>query len=566
MGASSAQELMSALIHAYYDSRNPEAVLSCVTEDVEWIGTEPYEIAHGKAQLREMLIRDMEAYPEPFHVQVEQPVIRLLDSHVALIDVCGYQLAVPEKVCGLRVRASLCCVLGADGWLAASIHVSVPNDEMEKCNLERELSRTRARERALLSAIPGGVAIYHLKKDGRIATEYVSEGLARSCGYRSAQELHERICKNAMDEIVPEDREPTLQIVRGAISKGKTVSLICHVYAADHQKIALRMDANMIPQERMEGDDQAILYAVHTLVTQATLRTEAEQKRYRIILGMLDLAYWEWSAETGSSSSKKYRDYAISELDAATMKDPDAYLKCVHPDDVPRARQYMDVSCPGETQKTAIMRAKMRDGSYRWTEMFALMDVSAAGLPSRIITVMRDVDKEWLKQKEQLEFDELTGIYNRRYVEKHLFEYVDGAHAAHQNLELAMIDVDSFKEINDTFGHLTGDLALQNIAQTLASGFSLHKGDFVARFGGDEFLIACRSISAQVFEQKLEQVIERVREIRIEQYPELRLGISVGCAGTAEMPGCGEKQLMAKADDRLYRAKGLGKNRVVAQD
>ena len=141
--------------------------------------------------------------------------------------------------------------------------------------------------------------------------------------------------------------------------------------------------------------------------------------------------------------------------------------------------------------------------------------------------------------------DSLTGAYSRQYFECFLAE-------SEQVEGVVMIDVDHFKEVNDRFGHLVGDKALQSVAQSILS--NLRQTDVLVRYGGDEFLLLVPHIRPG------EHVIQRVREAaasaRVEGYPELELSASVGGV-------CGVHPLteaMRQADAKMYQNKAERKN------
>lgn len=155
----------------------------------------------------------------------------------------------------------------------------------------------------------------------------------------------------------------------------------------------------------------------------------------------------------------------------------------------------------------------------------------------------------------QLVSDEMTGVYNRRYLDQHLPLYLKNGSMLKHDVGIAMVDIDHLKEINDTFGHTAGDAAICKVAALLRDNIAVSKGDFVARYGGDEFTIVCRGITPATFRERMEHVAEQIRRTKLEDYPEIRLGISAGMANLSEYPGEGVKQMIDHADKRLYEAK-----------
>ncbi len=165
---------------------------------------------------------------------------------------------------------------------------------------------------------------------------------------------------------------------------------------------------------------------------------------------------------------------------------------------------------------------------------------------------------------QQLELDGLTGVYNRRHIDGQLEAYIEKAKKSGMNLGIAMVDVDSFKILNDRCGHTVGDEALRQIAQIIQNNMTVSKGDFVARFGGDEFMIVCRNITAELFKDRMETVIELVRHINVGEHPDITLGLSAGCVMLEEYPDFTVNDFIKCADQRLYAAKESGRNRVIA--
>lgn len=164
---------------------------------------------------------------------------------------------------------------------------------------------------------------------------------------------------------------------------------------------------------------------------------------------------------------------------------------------------------------------------------------------------------------QQLERDELTNVYNRRYIDSHLKALLDKAEKDDSHLGIAMVDIDMFKRLNDTYGHLVGDKVLKAVAKMLEDNVTIRKGDFVARFGGDEFLIVCQNIELSELKNHVEEVSHLVKHIQIENVENLNIGISAGCVSTDEFSDVEAVDLIDQADRRLYQAKQTGRGCVV---
>ncbi|MDD3369274.1 MAG: diguanylate cyclase [Lachnospiraceae bacterium] len=166
----------------------------------------------------------------------------------------------------------------------------------------------------------------------------------------------------------------------------------------------------------------------------------------------------------------------------------------------------------------------------------------------------------------QLEYDELTGVYNRRHISLHQDKYISRARKYDRNLGIAMVDVDYFKAMNDTYGHLAGDEILKTVAKMLENNIALSKGDFVSRFGGDEFIIVCRDIQPDIFVKRVQAVSDLIHHMIMGEGIRVEVGISAGCVSASEFPDLDANGLIEQADKRMYRAKEAGKGRVVYTD
>jgi len=162
--------------------------------------------------------------------------------------------------------------------------------------------------------------------------------------------------------------------------------------------------------------------------------------------------------------------------------------------------------------------------------------------------------------------DHLIGIYNRRYMDKRLEEEFKRAKRYQQPMSLVLIDIDFFKKVNDTYGHLFGDLVLRHWGGLILS--VVRASDIVARYGGDEILVITPSTpptAAYALAERIRQHIEMHKFI-LSNDPNLKyvqFTVSIGVASlTPEMDQV--EKLIKEADQALYRAKAQGRNCVVA--
>lgn len=156
-------------------------------------------------------------------------------------------------------------------------------------------------------------------------------------------------------------------------------------------------------------------------------------------------------------------------------------------------------------------------------------------------------------QQRQVTRDSLTGLNNRRRLEQHMRE-LEARKCDGKPCYLIMMDVDLFKKINDTYGHVTGDEVLKLIAEQMKRIFGDSKS-FLARYGGDEFVVIIRERSKLQVEEDIQTLKDAVAKMEWGPGKPWELSISVGCAGYSEICVHGMASLARRADERMYEEK-----------
>jgi diguanylate cyclase (GGDEF)-like protein len=159
--------------------------------------------------------------------------------------------------------------------------------------------------------------------------------------------------------------------------------------------------------------------------------------------------------------------------------------------------------------------------------------------------------------------DPLTGTFNRRHFEARFEEELQRSRRDGQPLALLMIDIDDFKAVNDSFGHLVGDIVIKDVADILRR--SVRVFDVCSRFGGEEFAVLMPGTTVESAMKVAERIRERVESYRPadKRLSAVRVTASVGLAAVSSS-GATAGSLIAQADDALYLAKRQGKNRLWA--
>jgi diguanylate cyclase (GGDEF)-like protein len=254
----------------------------------------------------------------------------------------------------------------------------------------------------------------------------------------------------------------------------------------------------------------------------------------------------------------------------------------LHPDDLERASEdfrmavdvtgsyhseYRIVTPDGETRNVRAIGQVYKDPGaiakivgVNWD---VTMDVALSDKLKRANRLSEARNAELEAAKASIEHnalhDALTGLPNRRYLDDMLRHNAARCALSGRQLALLHIDLDRFKQINDTLGHAAGDAMLIHASEVLKS--NLRAEDFVARIGGDEFVIVCTiDGDSRILSELADRVIERMRQPVNYEGHECRFGVSVGIAvetGAQIDP----KRLLVNADIALYKAKSRGRNR-----
>lgn len=196
--------------------------------------------------------------------------------------------------------------------------------------------------------------------------------------------------------------------------------------------------------------------------------------------------------------------------------------------------------------------------------------VSGGGEVSQLTGVFNDMVRRLREGRAELErlsvTDELTGLANRRHLDDELGRELQRHERHKRALAVLMLDVDRFKDLNDTHGHPAGDAVLRQLAKVLNE--STRKGDTVARFGGEEFVVILPETPAAGALHLAEKIRAAVADQRFaidENGGEVRVTVSVGLSRFPDHGGAPEA-LISTADQALYRSKQGGRNRVTTAD
>jgi diguanylate cyclase (GGDEF)-like protein len=195
----------------------------------------------------------------------------------------------------------------------------------------------------------------------------------------------------------------------------------------------------------------------------------------------------------------------------------------------------------------------------------------------KLLSDFRRLEAEYQKTKRSLEIreievrailaqahelantDVLTFLPNRRKILSSLQEEVIRSNRYHTPLAISILDIDHFKKVNDTYGHVAGDQVLRSVAARLRA--HIRHPDTIGRYGGEEFLIVLPNSELQAAAEQASRLCQQIRDLQIDLNDQVvSVTISVGVA-QFQIESETWEQLLHRADEALYRAKELGRNR-----
>ncbi|MBU0721316.1 EAL domain-containing protein [bacterium] len=257
----------------------------------------------------------------------------------------------------------------------------------------------------------------------------------------------------------------------------------------------------------------------------------------------------EWSDET----------YRIFSIDKSTPLSYDLFLSCLHPDDKDKVDNAWTKALKGNNYD--IEHRILVNNEIKWVREHARLETDAKGNLVSGIGTVQDITKQKHDQ-EKLEvlanYDSLTGLANRALLMSHLQNSIEQAKRNKTQIAMLMFDLDRFKDINDSYGHSSGDELLKSIAKRFSS--RLREGDLISRIGGDEFAVVVENLSHPEDAGRLAQ--EMINALSLEYKLSAGALVHVGAsAGIALYPDNGKdaSDLLQHSDAALYKTKSEGR-------
>jgi diguanylate cyclase (GGDEF)-like protein/PAS domain S-box-containing protein len=308
---------------------------------------------------------------------------------------------------------------------------------------------------------------------------------------------------------------------------------------------------------------RSIRYAIERKRAEMALRES--QERYALAVNGAKDGLWDWDLDSNRIYFSQRWKSMLGFEDPEIGEDPEEWLGRIHPDDRPVVQVAISAHLAGQAPDfESEHRMLHRDGSYRWVLSRGLAVRNGSCEAHRMAGSQSDITARKTAEERLLHdafHDPLTGLPNRA-----LFMDRLGMAIAHAQRRLSytyavlFIDLDRFKNVNDSLGHSVGDELLIAVARRLES--CLRPGDTVARLGGDEFTILLDEVAdvdnaVQVAQRMHREMARPFRVQGHEVFVTLSLGITVGAGGDYDRP----EDVLRDADTAMYGAKSSGKSR-----
>lgn len=429
-----------------------------------------------------------------------------------------------------------------------------------------DAKRSARRLLRLTNSVPGGVAHISLVEEN-VVVDYASDGFYRIIGYTQDEFTELGLGLNCAPLFSPADwqvlREQIKSFFKGKKPNGE---IECKVRGRDG-------DIKWVNIKGSRRDDEKQRLTIECVITDVSVMHKSldqlrqSEERYRFLSEQMTEIIVEWDISSGdmyhTSAFERRFGYKLP------TRGTQMYLlnsDLIFKDDLHLMINIMNSIKSGSKYAEAEYRLKDATGAYQWCGIRLTNVFDEDGKPFKavgIILDMANMKKTTAQLEEKMQLDPLTNVYNTIATKDHIRNSLRRRKPEHASAMFA-VDVDNFKSVNDSYGHLMGDEVLLQMTQRL--GALIRQGDIFGRVGGDEFVIFIpNDMSRAGAQQKANSFIQAMQEPISLNGVECSTHISVGIS---LCPGSGDtyEELYDKADRALYEAKEKGRNRYAIYD
>lgn len=439
--------------------------------------------------------------------------------------------------------------------------VCIQKDVSERRQAESALRASEEALQQITLQMPGVVYRLHINHEGQRRYEYVSPGVRELYGVSAEQAMADPTLIESFRH--PEDASRVEHALRQSRKRNERINIEFRIVLRDGEEKWVQVTSSP-PIEVADGIVRAgvILDITDHQRAEQTLRDS--EARWKLALESTGDGVWDWYPQTGAEIfSRRFLEmYGFAEGELPNLAR--AMDNRTHPEDIPAMIQARQDHIAGRTPTYVNEhRILCKDGSWKWVLSRGMVIArDSQGQPLRMIGTHTDITR-W-KQSEaliwqQANFDSLTGLPNRRMMRDRLEQDMRRSRRENTTLALMLIDLDHFKEVNDTLGHDHGDRLLLEAARRIHQ--CVRQTDTVSRMGGDEFTVALPNLTSSLrVESIAQQIITSLSapfQLDHERaYVSASIGIALYPSDAQDID-----ELLKHADQALYVAKDNGRNR-----
>jgi diguanylate cyclase (GGDEF)-like protein/PAS domain S-box-containing protein len=366
------------------------------------------------------------------------------------------------------------------------IELELQNEELRRTQEALEHSRTRYFE------------LYDLAPVGYLTLN--EAGLIQGVNLAAAKLLD--TSRNALIStpltqfIFPEDQDIYYHFRNQLGSAGEPQSCELRLRRVEARPAWVRLEASLIPATASDNPPYRIILSDIDARKRSEQELREAQSRLNLVAEIGELTFWEWNPNTEevffAPEWWRQTGYALGELPLRLKE----WARLLHPEDQARILDHLSrfVEMPAKLSEIQY-RLRCKDGGYRWFMARLTALPTADGPLERVLLVHQDVTQSKLSADQAVhlaQHDYLTGLPSRALLDQLANHMLASARRSGGLLAVLFFDLDRFKAVNDTYGHLVGDHLLRAVARRLRAAF--REEDLVARLGGDEFIVVLANL------------------------------------------------------------------------
>ena len=400
--------------------------------------------------------------------------------------------------------------------------------------------------------------LFCFRKDQWLTFQDVGSQFGVLLGYSDA-EIRTLFHGHFLETILPEDRSIILSKMEKQLKTSLNVEFFCRMRHKNGDILWICCKGYLDTAD----DGQELIYCTLSDITRASEKQNRHMltlEQYQSILNLKNNVLFDWNLNNDHITISKQwagifgyqpiTDHLISQLYISSH---------FHPEDIPVLLQHIQALQNGSSYQAMETRIAKADGRYLWCRIRATAARDDAGDIHRIVGTIINIDEEKRTAKtlqEQAQKDALTKLLNQNTARRQAEEYLSSSHD--EECAFLVIDLDRFKYINDTYGHLFGDTVLSQTAAEIKKLFRTQ--DIIARIGGDEFLVIMKGMSnRELISNRCDRLLSALHALFPEQLQDNPLSASIGIS-LGPQHGSTYQELFQCADQALYLAKDTGKN------